>query len=244
MKSTTVSRMTSPGFESNLPTLDNISNPQKPIQNNKANSLKVLVIDDHRLFADGICTLLNDYDHSICTKYADNISTAYDLVNDFYHPDLVLLGINNMATDHNYTLIEQLNKLNINVPVMILSAADSAAAAGLAIENNASGFISKSCTRKNILEAILSVLDGNIYISKPKPQPVEENHNMETDKITKRQHQVLCLLSKGLLNKQIAWELEISENTVKAHLSDLFRHLHVTNRTAAVKSGYDYGLLM
>ena len=243
MKNTTVNRTTNPEFELSLSTLSRISSPQKSNQNNLNKELKVLVIDDHRLFADGICTLLKEYDTDICTKYASNTSTAYDLVNSIYYPDLILLGINN-TKENNYAFIAQLKQFEIDIPVMILSAVDSASAAGLAIENNASGFISKNCTRENILEAILSVLAGNIYISKPKPQVVEEAQNLGTDKITKRQHQVLCLLSKGLLNKQIAWELEISENTVKAHLSDLFRHLHVSNRTAAVKTGYDHGILM
>jgi len=158
-----------------------------------------LIIDEHRLFADGIRTLLGNYDQNIETQYAKNLLSANDLITDKSTPDLILLSINNTASDNSYALIEQ---LNIEIPIMILSATESLSAAGLAIENNASGFISKNCSRKDILEAILSVLDGNIYISKPKPQPIETSQNSGTEKITKRQQQVLCLLSKGLLNKQ------------------------------------------
>lgn len=206
--------------------------------------LNILIIDDHRLFADGIRFLLQNYDQKLCTEFAEDITTASEIINDCYHPDLILLSINSVAYDNNYSLIEELNDKNLNIPIMILSASDSPAAAGLAIEHNASGFISKNSSRRNILEAILSVLNGNIFISQPKQKPVDHGIQQGAEKVTKRQQQVLCLLSKGLLNKQIAWELKISENTVKAHLSDLFRHLHVSNRTAAVKYGYECGLLV
>jgi len=205
--------------------------------------MRVLIIDDHKLFADGIRNLLKDHDQNISTEYAGNVFAAYEKINNIESPDLILLSINGNATTNSYKLIDKLKKLNVDIPVMVISVTDSPSAAGFAIENNASGFISKSCDNKTILEAILSVLDGNLYISKPKNQIHKESPNIGVEKITKRQQEVLFLLSQGLLNKQIAHELDISANTVKVHLSDLFRHLHVSNRTAAVKYGYEYGLI-
>lgn len=61
--------------------------------------------------------------------------------------------------------------------------------------------------------------------------------------VTTRQHEILFLLAQGLLNKQIAYELNISTNTVKAHLHEIFRQLNVNNRTAAVQTAHNYGLL-
>jgi len=242
MKNTTVRGTTPPPFTPEIVNRTSISTAfKREIQKRQLN---ILIIDDHRLFADGICSLLNNYDQQLSTQYAEDITTALESITDSYQPDLILQGINNTASDNNYALIEELGHKNLDIPVMILSALDSPSAAGLAIENNASGFICKNCSHSNILEAIISVLNGNIYISKPKQKLHEHELQQGAEKITKRQQQVLCLLSKGLLNKQIAWELEISENTVKAHLSDLFRHLHVSNRTAAVKYGYEYGLLV
>lgn len=240
MKSKTNGMMPIKRYESHSFNLKSDFLTPKMSPQNHTDRLKVLIIDDHRLFADGICTLLKGYDQLILTKYAADILSASQQINDIDSPDLILLSIN----DNNYKLIKELNQLQLDIPVMIFSSTDSPAAAGLAIENNASGFISKNSSREDILEAILSVLDGNIFISKPKQQVPTASQNTGTEKVTKRQQQVLGLLSQGLLNKQIAWELDISENTVKAHLSDLFRHLHVTNRTAAVKSGYEYGLIM
>ncbi len=241
MKSEKINKKSSHEYDFSPTHIDNFYTPAKLDQHKTNTQLKILIIDEHRLFADGILNLLNNYDENIRTKYAVNILAAHDVINNVDAPDLILLSINNTVTENSYALIDQ---LKIKIPIMILSATDSLSAAGLAIEHNASGFISKNCSRENILEAILSVLDGNIYISKPKQTTGDANQNTGRDKITKRQHQVLCLLSEGLLNKQIAWELKISENTVKAHLSDLFKHLHVTNRTAAVKYGYENGLIV
>ena len=82
-----------------------------------------------------------------------------------------------------------------------------------------------------------------MYISKPSNQTLNEIEFIDKVKITGRQQEILGLVSQGLLNKQIADQLNISTNTVKAHLHELFRHLQVTNRTSAVKYGMDNGLI-
>jgi len=207
--------------------------------------MKVLIIDDQRLFADGVRKLLKDYDPRIITEYAANVFSAYEKINCRQSPDLILLDINDAATANSFDLISSLNKLNIEIPVMVIATSNSSVAAGLAFENNASGFIAKNCSRKITLEAILSVLGGNTYISKlkqPIPSKIQMNDS-DAGRVTSRQQEILYLLSQGLLNKQIANELDISANTVKAHLHDLFRRLHVTNRTAAVQHGYKNGLI-
>lgn len=205
--------------------------------------VRVLIIDDQKLFADGIRKLLKDHDPAIKTEYAGNVFSAYELINDVSPPNLILLNINETATANSFDLINRLNLLNIKIPVMVISTSTSSAAAGMAIENDASGFITKNCSRRVTLEAILSVLDGNIYISKPKSSISNKMYTSGISSVTTRQKEVLFLLSQGLLNKQIANELDISANTVKAHLHDLFRRLDVTNRTAAVKHGYKNGLI-
>lgn len=207
--------------------------------------MKVLIIDDQRLFADGIRELLKDHDPNISTDYAGNVFAAYEKITSTFTPDLILLDINVSATANSYDLINRLNKLHIEIPVIVISTSNSSAAAGLAIENNASGFITKSCSRAITLEAILTVLSGSMYVSKPKIDISSSTHHgsEEVEKVTTRQQEVLYLLSQGLLNKQIADELDISANTVKAHLHDLFRRLHVSNRTAAVQHGYKSGLI-
>ena len=112
----------------------------------------------------------------------------------------------------------------------------------VAIQKGASGFVSKASESSVLLRAINTVLSGECY-----PPQVAKQASSSTAEgvatITARQHEILHLLSKGMLNKQIAYELSISANTVKAHLHQIFRELNVHNRTAAVQNAHKYGLL-
>lgn len=205
--------------------------------------MKVLIIDDQTLFADGVRSLLEHYDPKIETSYSGDIFSAHDCIESSTSPDLILLDINEENQKNSYDLMNRLNQLNMDIPLIVISANDSTEAAALAIENNASGFISKTSSREIVLKAVVSVLSGKIFISKPKVTRIEQAMEVKVDKVTSRQREVLYLLSKGLLNKQIADELNISTNTVKAHLHELFRSLRVTNRTAAVVNGQKQGLI-
>ena len=120
--------------------------------------MKVLTIDDQRLFADGIRKLLEDHGTNITTEYAGNVFSAYESINSIHPPNLILLAINDTTSANSFELIDRLNKLKVDIPVIVISSCDSSSAAELAIENNASGFITKNCSRETTLEAILSVL--------------------------------------------------------------------------------------
>lgn len=205
--------------------------------------MKVLIIDDQRLFADGIRSLLNEHDPDIVTEYVGNVFLAKESISNKVPPNLILLSINDTATTNSFDLISRLSQQHIDIPVMVISSCDSSVEAGLAIKHNASGFITKCCRRETTLKAILSVLDGNVFVRRPKNLSTSNTEVNASGKVTTRQQEVLYLLSQGLLNKQIASEMQISANTVKAHLHDLFRNLQVSNRTAAVQYGYKNGLI-
>ncbi|HIP81944.1 MAG TPA: response regulator transcription factor, partial [Leucothrix mucor] len=137
-----------------------------------------------------------------------------------------------------YSLLEKLQKLNVESPVLMISSTEGTSAMGTALSRGAAGFVSKTSDSRVLLTAIKTVLGGDIYM------PYQEPQNKSSQiKVTTRQQEVLLLLSQGLLNKQIAHELCISANTVKAHLHDIFRILDASNRTAAVQSAYKQGLL-
>jgi len=126
--------------------------------------------------------------------------------------------------------------------VLVVSATNSSSMADIALANGASGFVSKASDSQVLIEAIKTVLNGDTYLPS-----VHASNNKYSDedvsRVTSRQHEILHLLSQGLLNKQIASELSISTNTVKAHLHEIFRLLNVNNRTAAVQSAHKCGLL-
>jgi len=207
--------------------------------------MKILIIDEQKMYADGIQNLLEAYDQSFEIEYAQNLFIAHDKISQCKTLDLIILSVNDSFSENSYDLMSKVNTLNYKIPTIICSASNSPVAVAKALENNAAGYISKSYSPEVTLDAILSVLRGDMFISIENQQLSENKVIPEPDinNVTARQLEVLSLLSQGLLNKQIANELDISPNTVKIHLSDLFRKLKVTNRTAAVKNGYEGGLI-
>jgi len=199
--------------------------------------MKILIIDNQILFAEGLKNLIESYDQSNQVEFVDNVDNGFTFIKDNGKPDLILLDIN-IDGVRGFRLFDYLNTMDSKIPVLIISANDSPTIATMAIEKGALGFISKSSQTEVMLEAIHKLLSGESYLSKP----LCENKEIH-GQVTTRQQEVLYLLSQGLLNKQIASELNISANTVKAHLHDLFKHLKVSNRTAAVKSAQRYGLI-
>jgi len=206
--------------------------------------MKILIIDDQVLFAEGMKCLLSSFGPSVETLYGRNVKSGLNILTEGFRPDLILLDIN-LSSTNDYSLIDELIKLNLWIPVLIVSTFESPSAIGMAIEKGAAGFITKSNDRKTFIEAIQTVLSGGTYLpyEKRSISHLEKEQLEGLGKVTSRQQEILHLLSDGLLNKQIASELSISANTVKAHLHDIFRNLNVSNRTAAVKNAQKYGLI-
>lgn len=208
--------------------------------------MNLLIIDDHQLFAEGLKFLLESLDSSIYTAHVKDGNEALFYLQEHQAPDLILLDIN-LPGVNGFSLMEKFKIINNWSPILMISATESPATAQLAIDSGASGFISKSCNSTALISAVQTVLKGDIYISGHMPSGIVSGLSgtaeMKMAHITKRQKEILHLLSQGLLNKQIASELGISANTVKAHLYEIFRSLNVNNRTAAVKAAFQQGLI-
>jgi len=204
--------------------------------------MKVLIIDDHILFAEGMRLLLKSFKKDIDTLYVENFEAAVDTISDRGIPDLIILDIN-LGDVNGFTLIKKFQNLNIGSPILVVSATNSPATAMVALQKGASGFVSKASDSETLLNAIQIVLNGDIYPDPKKSKQLNLNDKENEVAITGRQHEILYLLSQGMLNKQIAYELSISSNTVKAHLHHIFKELNVHNRTAAVQNAQRCGLI-
>jgi DNA-binding NarL/FixJ family response regulator len=200
--------------------------------------MNILIIDDHILFAEGLKCLLESLDHESNTQYAHDAESALQHIFEHGTPDLMLLDID-LPEINGTSLLEKLHQLDIWSPVLMISANNVSSSTGIALANGAAGFILKSSDSSVLLDAIKTVMGGDIYM----PCSSYSQHRNGQITVTNRQQEILYLLSQGMLNKQIAYELSISANTVKAHLSEIFRILKVKNRTAAVHNAYDKGLL-
>lgn len=199
---------------------------------------KFVIADDHPLFRGALKEALRSLENVSAIFEAGDFDTAKKLVGEAEDLDLVLLDLTMPGVSGLSGLIG-LRALNASLPVVIVSAHDDVQTIRRALELGASGFISKSASMDDIRAAITTVLAGGVSIPKGIELGVEQDAEMSKiirrlQTLTPQQTRVLGMLSEGLLNKQIAYELSVSEATVKAHVSAILQKLDVDSRTQAV----------
>ncbi len=201
----------------------------------------VLIVDDHPLFRDALKLSLSQKSDQLSLadvdqiQFAASLSEAITILNENDDIDLVLLDLHLPGNDGLLGLLE-LRKLFPAIAVLVISGNDDSTVISKAKACGASGFISKSLAADSIFNAVISVLKGGEFW----PEMINENDSELEDiarrinELTDQQLRVLRHLQDGRLNKQIAYDLDISEATVKAHVTAIFRKLNVLNRTQAV----------
>jgi len=213
--------------------------------------MKILVADDHELFAEGMRYMLNGLGGAARTVHARDADTALQLLVEDEEIELLLLDLGLPGMD-GLSLLRALRGREVDVPVIIVSATESPQDIRQALAAGALGFIPKSHSAGEMLAAIRTVLDGNIYLpvemqacrgaAAANGDPALPSGRAKEYGITQRQLEVLCLAARGFLNKQIALTLNIGEPTVKAHLGAVFQALKVHNRTECVQKARALGL--
>lgn len=210
---------------------------------------KILIADDHPLFREAIHNVIQDgFPGSEILETADlDSALAMTLENDDL--DLVLLDLN-MPGMHGLNGLINMRNEAPTIPVVIVSAEQDKQVVLQAITYGACGFITKSSPRAQMTEAIEQILNGNVYlpsdIIRSQKGPSRHSHHSEPSippellqALTRKQLLVLERMTKGESNKQIAYNLDIAETTVKAHVSAILRKLNVHNRVQAILSAGD-----
>lgn len=198
----------------------------------------IAIVDDHPLFRDALNQSLQTAFKSLETLEAGSMEELTDLLGSGQHIDLVLLDLS-MPGVQAFSGLLYLRAQYPQIPVAIVSAIDDPAAIRRAIDFGASGFVPKSQPVEQIRHAVEAVLAGDIW-TPPEIDIVNAGNTEDEEligrlsKLTPQQVRVLIMLGEGLLNKQIAYELDVSEATIKAHVSAILQKLGVDSRTQAV----------
>jgi DNA-binding NarL/FixJ family response regulator len=196
---------------------------------------RIIIVDDHPLFRAALRQTLAGGDPSIEVEEAGDLSGLSAALEGDRECDLVLLDLN-VPGARGFSGLLLLRAQYPDVPVMIISAVDEPGVVRSAIDLGASGYLHKSVSPPEIRRAIETVLAGEMFVPEDAaPEGGEQSalmHRLST--LTPQQVRVLMMLSDGLMNKQIAYELTISEATVKAHVSAILQKLDVDSRTQAV----------
>lgn len=209
---------------------------------NKGNNMPAgatfIVADDHPLLRGAMRAALTGVDANALVLEAGDFETAAKMVSANPETDLVLLDLN-MPGSSGLSGLITLRAIQPSVPVIVISAFDDDITIRRAMELGASGFVSKSAPMDEIRAAIAAVLAGGIAAPPGLSQFVEPDLEVaalipQIQSLTPQQKRVLAMLAEGLLNKQIAYELTVSESTVKAHVSAILQKLNVDSRTQAV----------
>ena len=197
---------------------------------------RFIIADDHPLFRGAMRQTIEKQFASVEIIEAgslDEVTAALDREEDV---DLILLDLS-MPGMRGFSGLMYLRAQYVGVPVVVVSATEDSTTIRSAIEFGASGYIPKSLGIDVIQDGVSVVLEGGVWI----PPDVDLNTVDEATKMAQRlasltpqQVRVLMMLSQGLLNKQIAYELSVSEATVKAHVSAILQKLGVESRTQAV----------
>lgn len=199
----------------------------------------LIVADDHPLFREALTAAIRNCVENVSIVEAESLSTLQGAVAENADADLLLLDLN-MPGVSGFSALAWLRNNHASLPTVVVSALDDPGVIRRAIRHGASGFIPKSSGIGVIEEGIRAVMDGEVWVpseidlSDDSMDSAEEHAAAALSTLTPHQFRVLMMLGDGLLNKQIAYELGVSEATIKAHLTAIFRKMNVNNRTQAI----------
>jgi len=209
--------------------------------------MKVLVADDHALMREGIHIVLARLGADIKIVEAANFKEVLQQLKGQDEFDLVLLDLT-MPGKKPFTGLKCVIDAAFNTPIVVLSASETPADMHQSIELGAKGFIPKSVSNEVLLAALELVLSGGMYLPTQlfdyavETGGVASTSPVRSTPITRRQKEVLTLLSLGNTNKEIGRKLGLSEGTVRTHITAIFRTLDVSNRTQAGVRAQELGL--
>ena len=198
----------------------------------------ILIADDHPLFREALRGVALRLLPGAQIREAENAEALYAMVDAEPDADLLLLDLN-MPGTHGFSALVHLRAMHPQLPVAMVSAREEPEVMRRALDHGAMGFIPKSSDAATLAAALQQVLDGERWVPDAalNTAPIADDERAiaaRVRELTPQQFRVLQMLGTGLLNKQIGYELGVSEATIKAHMSAILRKLGANNRTQAV----------
>jgi DNA-binding NarL/FixJ family response regulator len=209
--------------------------------------LKILLIDDHALFRDGLLLVLEDLKIDIETFEACSFESASEVMQAQPDLDMVLLDLGLPGTSYLDALLAIRQRLPKTL-IVIVSGTEDQQMVEQALHNGARGYIPKSSPANIILHALQLVISGGTYVPAQILHRKDTLANININKLpghnlTPRQYDVLLQLATGKSNKEIGKQLNLTESTVRAHVAAILKACNVANRTHAVQFSQQNGWL-
>jgi DNA-binding NarL/FixJ family response regulator len=202
--------------------------------------MRVLIADDHRLMLEGIRRALEGVDGIEVVGEAHTGAQVLPLLGRT-NPDVVLLDIRMPQLD-GMGCLDLIRKRYPKVKVVVLSVFSDPEHIQAALRRGASGYIVKSVNPLDLPSALRQAVEGTVYHAIGLPEADEES-GAKAAGLTEREIAILKAVARGLSNQAIGKELWVTEQTVKFHLTNIYRKLGVANRTEAARYAYQHGLV-
>ena len=214
--------------------------------------LRILLADAHTLFRESITKILEDLQSNVIIYQASSIKEANHLSGYYKEIDLIILDLS-FPDELIWNSFSFTSGKIKNTPILILTGSTDVEDLNKSMENGCKGYITKFSSIQQLLLGIKSILNGDTYISADMLEKLDNKDNIiikkssrqksHLNQLSDRQIQILKLLTKGYANKNIATKCQISEGTVKLHVSTILKVLGVSNRTQAVIKVNELNLL-
>jgi len=208
--------------------------------------MKILIADDHALYRDGLALRLEQIAPDAVVLQASNYAQIFKIIKNDTDISIIILDIE-MQDMPWLDALQMMRKMLPQTAIVVVSASEDGRTIRSVMSTGVKGYIPKRSDAKVFENALKLILDGGTYvppilISNP---PINNLSTKSTGlkTLTNRQSQVLDLIAQGKSNKQIAYDMGVSESTVKLHINALLRSLHVSNRTQAVITAQQLGII-
>ena len=205
---------------------------------NQARFIRVLVAEDHEIVRDGICAIVNQQEDMRVVAEADDGIKAVHKYRE-HQPDVVLMDLRMPAIEG----VKAIARIKSEFPaakIIILTTYDTDEDIYRGLQAGAKGYLLKDTSAENLATAIRTVDRGKKYV--PQEVAIKLAERITTSELTKREMEVLRLLTKGNSNQEIGSILKITEGTVKFHVNNILSKLNVSDRTQAVIVSLKRGL--
>ena len=205
--------------------------------------MKILIADDHALFRDNLAQYIGDIQPQAVVLQVFDFEQAFKLLKKEQNIDMIIVDLDATGVKA-YDNLLKIKEISNDIQIVVISSSEDINQIQKILSENIRGYIQKSADFAVLKEAFIQIFNGQTYIPQALKNIENETYSKRTIKnLTNRQSQVLDLIAQGKSNKQIAYEMGVSEATVKLHINALLRSLKVNNRTQAVITAQKIGLI-
>jgi two-component system, NarL family, nitrate/nitrite response regulator NarL len=211
--------------------------------------MKLLIVDDHSIVRDGLAALFEQVSPDFEVVQARDAEEGLSRLDQCDDLDLVILDLFIPGAD-GFEAISAFGRKRPELPVIVLSSSEDPGDVHKALASGALGYVPKSASQHVLLSAVKLVMNGDLYVpplvlskNAGRNSQLGDSRKAREKLLTSRQVEVLFLLCEGNPNKTIAAKMNLSEKTVKAHISLIYKALNVANRVQASKAAREIGLI-